>query len=51
MREKFYREYFDEFNAVLISSSDGYIYANKKALGYLQENIDELKNSTFEKDI
>lgn len=51
VREKFYREYFDEFNAVLISSCDGYIYANKKALGYLQENIDELKNSTFEKDI
>lgn len=56
IREQFYRKYFDKFNATLLAQltfddERNTMIANKNSLEYLKENINDLNNKEFNKEI
>lgn len=60
VREDFYRRYFNTFDATMLSwwdtgSESGeewqFVYANKNILWHLKDNIEELNNREFKKEI
>lgn len=56
VQAKFYREFFEKFDATLLASMDNLlngkgIIANKNAFDYLSNEIKELNNLTLNKDI
>lgn len=57
VREKFYKKFFNEFDATMLANisyseeNNDIILANRNALNYLQSNITEIKNQDLKKDI
>ena len=53
MNEKFYRKFFEKFDATLLTSviGDRYVIANRNALDYLKSEIQEIRPLVLKKEI